>query len=65
MHNNNDILWFIILFLLLFCGGCGNRGCCDNDFNSQFAKYLYLNFIQKGGVLLCQKTEAVAVVVLD
>ena len=21
--NNNDLLWFIILFLLLFCG-CGN-----------------------------------------
>ncbi len=30
---NNDLLWFIILFLLLFCG-CGNgrnAGCgCDS-----------------------------------
>lgn len=27
--NNDTILWFIILFLLLFwCGG--NDGCCEN-----------------------------------
>ena len=26
--NNDSILWFIILFILLFCG-CGNRGCLE------------------------------------
>lgn len=38
LFNGNDtILWFIILFLLIFCNnGCGNtgisNGCgCDND----------------------------------
>ncbi|HJJ05868.1 MAG TPA: hypothetical protein OIM45_08575 [Clostridiaceae bacterium] len=27
---NSEILWFIILFLLLFCS-CGNNSCCDNN----------------------------------
>jgi len=27
--NNSEFLWFIILFLLLFCCGCGNRCSCN------------------------------------
>lgn len=38
MRGNSEFLWFIILFLLLFCGcgstpycpcGCGNNDRCD------------------------------------
>lgn len=31
--NDDDILWFLILFLLLFWNGCGNNNCgcgCNN-----------------------------------
>ncbi len=27
--DNGQILWFIILFLLLFCNCCGNNGCSN------------------------------------
>ena len=27
---NSELLWFIILFLLLFCCGCGRNRDCDN-----------------------------------